>query len=101
MSRRANPTLVGVFVVGVVALVIAVILLFGSGDTFAKKNYFTVYFPGSVNGLNVGSPVKFRGVTMGAVTDIKAFHDHKADFYIRVDFALLQDQVECRLANRL
>jgi paraquat-inducible protein B len=86
--------MVGVFVVGVVVLVVAVILLFGSGDTFAEKDYFTVYFPGSVNGLNVGAPVKFRGVTMGAVTGIRAFHDDKAEFYVRVDFELLKDQVE-------
>jgi paraquat-inducible protein B len=70
MSRRANPTLIGAFVVGAAILAIAAVLLLGSGDLFTEKPQFVLYFKGSVKGLNVGSPVNFRGVNIGTVTNI-------------------------------
>jgi paraquat-inducible protein B len=71
MSRRANPTLIGAFVVGAVVLAIAAVLLLGSGDLFVTKPRFVLYFKGSVKRLNVGSPVNFRGVNIGTVTNIR------------------------------
>lgn len=71
MSKRASPTLIGTFVVGAVILAITAILLLGSGDLFVKKPRFVLYFRGSVKGLNVGSPVNFRGVNIGTVTNIQ------------------------------
>ncbi len=71
MSRQANPVTIGAFVVGAVILAISAILLF-AGDTWFRqdKSKFVMYFHGSVNGLNVGSPVMFRGVNIGTVVDI-------------------------------
>jgi paraquat-inducible protein B len=71
MSRHANPTLIGAFVVGAMVLAITAVLLLGSGDLFVKKPRFVLYFKGSVKGLNVGSPVNFRGVNIGTVTNIQ------------------------------
>jgi len=71
MSKRANPTLIGAFVVGAVVLAIVAILLFSSGELFVKKPKFVLYFKGSVKGLSIGSPVNFRGVNIGAVTNIQ------------------------------
>ena len=70
MSKQANKTLVGIFVVGAVVLVIVSLLVFGSGVFFTKTSKFVMYFGGSVKGLNVGAPVMFRGVRIGHVTDI-------------------------------
>jgi paraquat-inducible protein B len=71
MSRRANPTLIGAFVVGALVLAIAGVLLLGSGNLFVNKPRFVLYFKGSVKGLSVGSPVNFRGVNIGTVTNIR------------------------------
>jgi len=71
MSKHANPTVIGAFVVGAVILAITAILLLGSGDLFIQKPRFVLYFKGSVKGLNVGSPVNFRGVNIGTVTNIQ------------------------------
>jgi paraquat-inducible protein B len=71
MSKHANPTVIGAFVVGAVILAVVAVLLLSGGDLFVKKPRFVLYFKGSVKGLNVGSPVTFRGVNVGTVTNIQ------------------------------
>ena len=51
-------------------LAVAAIVLFGSGRFFKKTEPWLTFFGGSVRGLTVGSPVVFRGVQVGQVTDI-------------------------------
>ena len=70
MNKKMSPTLVGSFVLGALALVVVGIIAFGTGELFAKKYEFVLYFDSSVNGLNIGAPVKVRGVEIGTVTDI-------------------------------
>ncbi len=72
MSKQANPTLIGIFVAGAVGLIVAGILIISGGKLLlTDKTSFVLYFQGSVNGLNIGSPVSFRGVNIGTVTDIQ------------------------------
>jgi len=71
MGKRVNPMLVGSFVLGGLALAVAVIATIGSGKFFRHMQRFVVYFDGSVNGLDKGAPVKFRGVPIGTVTDVR------------------------------
>jgi paraquat-inducible protein B len=78
MSKQANKTLIGAFVVGAIALVVAGILIFGSGDFFSERPIFVMYFEGSVNGLNVGAPVTFKGVKIGTVKEVNLFFDPKS-----------------------
>lgn len=77
MSKQANKTLIGGFVVGAVALAMAGVLIFGSGWFLTEKTEWVLYFEGSLKGLNVGAPVLFRGVKLGSVTDIKVLADPK------------------------
>jgi len=70
MSKPANKTMIGIFVVGAVVLAVTAIVLFGSGKFFRKTEPWLTFFGGSVRGLTVGSPVVFRGVHIGQVTDI-------------------------------
>jgi len=70
-SRRVSPTLIGAFVLGAVILAGMGAILLGSGRFFRRTYSFALYFPGSVNGLRVGAPVKFRGVEIGSVQDVR------------------------------
>ncbi len=75
MSKQANPKIIGAFVIGAIALVVAGVLVFGSGRFFKERKNFIMYFQGSVQGLSKGAPVAFKGVRIGSVTDIKVFFD--------------------------
>jgi phospholipid/cholesterol/gamma-HCH transport system substrate-binding protein/paraquat-inducible protein B len=54
------------------AIVIAIlgVIALGLGSIFQKKHLVETYIEESVQGLDVGSPVKFRGVLVGKVEDI-------------------------------
>lgn len=71
MSKIANKTLIGGFVVGAVALAVLSVLIFGTGRFFTERLTYVCYFEGSVKGLNIGSPVVLRGVKVGTVKDIE------------------------------
>ena len=71
MSQTRSSVAVGSFViVGLLLLVLGIGLL-GGGNLFADDLEYTLIFDGSVSGLTVGAPVVFRGVPLGAVTNIQ------------------------------
>jgi paraquat-inducible protein B len=70
MAKQANRMMIGGFVVLAVLIMAASLVVFGSGKFFQKTNKYVLYFNESVNGLNVGAPVLFKGVPVGFVVDI-------------------------------
>jgi len=71
METRASYILVGSFVLGLFAAIIGVaIWLAGVEFDKAPAEYLT-YLTGDVTGLGVGSPVRYRGVPVGSVRDIR------------------------------
>ncbi len=73
--KEANPKLIGAFVIGAITLLVAAMVLFSSQDLFTPKRKFVAYFQQSVNGLNVGAPVRFRGIPVGEVIFIDGVYD--------------------------
>jgi paraquat-inducible protein B len=67
---KPSPTLIGAFVVGALALIVSGILFFGGNTVFEKRLPIVSFFPDSVNGLQIGAPVTFRGVQVGKVKSI-------------------------------
>jgi len=84
MSRKANTTLIGAFVLGAVALVIVVFVVFGSGEFFRGREYYVIFFTGDVNGLRKAAPVKLRGVNIGKVESIRGLMDDSGEVFIEV-----------------
>lgn len=70
MSRDANYFKLGLFVIGSVVVAIALLLIVGTGAFFRSRTTIETYFDESVQGLDIGSKMKYRGVTIGAVTKI-------------------------------
>ena len=78
MKTKLSPTLAGTFVIGALVLIGR-----GAADTavhphvFSKPGHFVAYFNESVQGLDVGSAVKLRGVPLGRVKSIRVHYDRK------------------------
>ncbi len=68
--KRANPTVIGSFVLIALALVAFAVMALGGAKLFTPKQRAIAYFEGSVKGLSVGSAVNFRGVKVGSVDRI-------------------------------
>jgi paraquat-inducible protein B len=94
-ARRASPVKIGAFVVGGVALLVAAVLLIGTGRMFRRTQSFVSYFEGSVHGLRKGAPVKFKGVELGRVTHIRIpFWLEGSNPPIAVFYSLEQEELD-------
>jgi len=70
-GHRASETRffrVGLFVLAGIALAVATILVVGGGRLLSRPVVMETVFDESVQGLDVGAPVKLRGVKLGAVS---------------------------------
>lgn len=70
MNRDRKYFAIGLFVLLGFLLLAAGCILFGGSGLFTRKVYFETYFATSVQGMDVGSPVKLRGVRVGTVEEI-------------------------------
>ncbi|MGH7809714.1 MAG: MlaD family protein, partial [Candidatus Binatia bacterium] len=78
MSKPVNPVAIGGFTVGAIALLLAAVFIFGGGRFWrADTVRFVIFFDSSLNGLEVGAPVKMQGVKIGEVKDIVLLLDPK------------------------
>ena len=71
MSTRANPMVIGAFVVGAAALLMVALLVWGGTGLFRTRLDYVLFFDAAVTGLNKGAPVLARGVKVGEVTDVQ------------------------------
>lgn len=89
-SNRPHYFAIGIFVLSAIVLGIAGILVFGSDRMSSPKYFIESYFDESVSGVDIGTPVRFRGVDIGNVTKIEltgqAYKTHK--MYVLVRSAL-------------
>lgn len=89
MSKKANPTNIGVFFTVGILLGIAGLLAFSSRGRFHPHQKEILYFNTSLKGLDPGAPVKFRGVTIGSVVEIMIRHNQASnDFSMPVVIAI-------------
>jgi ABC-type transporter Mla subunit MlaD len=71
MSAKPSYFRIGLFIAIALAILAAGLIAFGAGQAFRPRVYFETYVDASVQGVDVGSPVKFRGVPVGQVSAIK------------------------------
>ena len=62
MKTKVGPAIVGAFVIGAFVLGTIALLAFGGVSFFSKPERFVVFFDETIHGLDLGSPVKLRGV---------------------------------------
>ncbi len=93
MSRKANPTLIGTFVLGALALAVVAMLLLAGGNWFGERRQHVLYFEGAAQGLQVGAPVVFLGVKVGTVKQIQLGLDEQSRRFLVPVMIEVQPQV--------
>lgn len=72
MEAKVNFTLVGLFTLGLGVALAAIVLWLGTdGEYYKNYDRYHVYMSESVSGLNPNAPVKYRGVDVGNVQEIR------------------------------
>ena len=75
MASQSTKFTVGLFVAGGLVIAIAAVIWLGMSKVFEEGKYYVTYFSESIQGLDVDSPVKFRGVPVGRVVSIAVAPD--------------------------
>lgn len=71
MSQNTNYFKLGLFIIGASVCILVALVFFGLGALRKDKIMLETYFNESVQGLDVGSPLKFKGVKIGSVERIR------------------------------
>ena len=77
MASQKTKFALGLFVTCGLGLIFVAVIWLGMSRYFKKGQYYTTYFNESVQGLDVDSPVKYRGVSVGRVERIVVAPDAK------------------------
>ena len=95
MRRKPNNKLIGLFILCGVVLFFATVGMFVSDKIMKDSNRLVVmYFSESIKGLDVGSPVVFKGVAIGRVAKIDIITDlSDFDFSIPVYVAFNEKKI--------
>jgi len=100
MSLRANYFKLGLFVIGAIVAGLVVLVVIGSGRWFQPKLTIETYFNESVQGLDIGSKLKYRGVVIGDVTQIGfSYNKYQLDRPMtqRARYVLVEAQIQPKL----
>ncbi len=96
---QSNPNYfrLGLFVFAGFAAILALILVFGTGQLFKKTMMAETYIEQSITGLDVGAPVRFRGVKVGQVTFIGlsgSLYETNEPFPERKEYVVVRMQID-------
>jgi paraquat-inducible protein B len=97
MSQHANYFRVGLFILAAIAVFIGLVLALSAGQLFRQTVVLETYFNESVQGLDAGSAVKYRGVQLGRVTNITfTFGHYEQDLprSLRKPYVLVESDVD-------
>ena len=88
MNGRNSYLVVGIFVTSGVVLLVALSLMFAGGSSTEPSERYTVFFHRDISGLTLGAPVRYLGVGVGQVVDMRLMTNTGSS--VRVDLEVLQ-----------
>jgi len=75
METRASYVIVGAFVLSFFIAIVAAVVWLADLDIDEDTVHYDIFFEGSVSGLSVGNPVRYGGIPIGIVTDMRISED--------------------------
>jgi paraquat-inducible protein B len=101
MTNSKNTSFaIGAFIVGAMVLIFIALIFFSGGRLFSKKEKVLMYFEGSVQGLQIGAPVKLKGVVLGEITDIQInFQNDDKTILTAVTADLIMERINSKGAS--
>jgi len=97
METRSSYVIVGSFVLAMIAAVFAFVIYIAKVQLDEVNLDYHVFFTGSVTGLQEGSAVRYRGVAIGVVSDIRIDPDDASRVRVTIEVpsstSLLQDSI--------
>jgi len=87
MFKRIHYFILGLFFIVAILLAFGAVIMFGAGELLKPTIKMETYFNESVQGLDVGSPVKYRGVQVGKVEEITFVDDY---YYTEKPFVMVR-----------
>ncbi len=99
METRAHHTLIGAFVLGFIVIGVSFSLWLGKYQFDRQFVYYDIVYPESVAGLNVGSDVRYQGILVGEVAQIRVdpVEREKIRVTVRVE---KRDDIEIRTTTK-
>jgi ABC-type transporter Mla subunit MlaD len=96
MSQKPSYFRIGLFIVIALAILTAGLIAFGAGQMFRPRIYIETYIDSSVQGIDVGSSVKFRGVQIGRVSSISfTFNEYGAPSQVdRFNYVIILMEID-------
>ena len=70
MKNKISPAAIGMFVMAASIIAVAAVMVFGAAKFFSRTENFISFFSESINGLDVGAPLKYNGLKIGKVEGI-------------------------------
>lgn len=86
MTQKPNFFKLGLFIIIAFGLGAAFLIIFGAGRFFKKELLVETYFNESVQGLSIGSEVKYKGIQIGSV---KAISSAASVYRTKSDYVLV------------
>lgn len=85
METRASFVIVGAFVLSFFVAIVAAVVWLADVDIDADTVHYDIFFEGSVSGLSVGNPVRYGGIPIGIVTDMRISQDRFGEIQVIVE----------------
>lgn len=99
MANRKGRFMTGLFVIGGITIGVAAVVWLGASQYFEKGARYVTYFDESVQGLQVDSRVKYRGVDVGSVQRIGVAPDQRlVEVVVKID---LEGDIEHNMVSQL
>jgi ABC-type transporter Mla subunit MlaD len=95
MSEKPSYFRIGLFILIALAFLVAGLVVLGAGAFLRQRMYIETYVNASVQGIDVGSPVKFRGVQIGRVSAINfTFNEYGSPVEDRFNYVVILMEID-------